>query len=141
VTVFSFFDASTLRPDERDITWTGTTALNSRGRDMASDSSTYNECCGVPLPGVHGGPRRLVSLSRVSLPSSPSRPPDPHEVKHGGFRILALKPPRGADFTYRSPAITEAVRRLQADDAVIDLIVGRFTLPKMLGCKVKSPAV
>ena len=32
-------------------------------------------CCGVTLQGVHGALRRLGSLSRVSLSSSPSRPP------------------------------------------------------------------
>jgi ATP-dependent DNA ligase len=51
-----------------------------------------------------------------------------HEVKHDGFRILARKQGervqvwsrRGADFTYRFPAITEAVRRLPVDMALID---------------------
>jgi bifunctional non-homologous end joining protein LigD len=51
-----------------------------------------------------------------------------HEVKHDGFRILALKQGervqvwsrRGADFTYRFPAIAEAVRGLSADKALID---------------------
>jgi hypothetical protein len=62
------------------------------------------------------------------------------EVKHDGLRILALKPP-SADFTCRCPTITVAHRRLQVDDAVIDLIAGRFTSPKVLRCKVKSPAV
>jgi bifunctional non-homologous end joining protein LigD len=51
-----------------------------------------------------------------------------HEVKHDGFRILALKQGEqakvwsrpGADFTYRFPIIAEAVRGLSADEAVID---------------------
>ena len=51
-----------------------------------------------------------------------------HEVKHDGFRILARKQGervqvwsrRGADFTYRFPAITEAVRGLPVDKALID---------------------
>jgi bifunctional non-homologous end joining protein LigD len=51
-----------------------------------------------------------------------------HEVKHDGFRILALKQGdraqvwsrRGANFTYRFPAIAEAVRSLSADQALID---------------------
>jgi bifunctional non-homologous end joining protein LigD len=51
-----------------------------------------------------------------------------HEIKHDGFRILALKQGgrvqvwsrRGADFTYRFPAIAEAVRGLNVDRALID---------------------
>jgi bifunctional non-homologous end joining protein LigD len=51
-----------------------------------------------------------------------------HEIKHDGFRILALKQGeriqiwsrRGADFTYRFPRIAEAVRGLAADQALID---------------------
>jgi bifunctional non-homologous end joining protein LigD len=51
-----------------------------------------------------------------------------HEVKHDGFRILARKQDervqvwsrRGADFTYRFPAIAEAVRGLSVEKALID---------------------
>jgi ATP-dependent DNA ligase len=51
-----------------------------------------------------------------------------HEVKQDGFRILVRKlgerskvwSRRGADFTYRFPAIAEAVRGLAADRALID---------------------
>src|SRR5215831_17058438 len=51
-----------------------------------------------------------------------------HEVKHDGFRVLARKlgersmvwSRRGADFTYRFPAIAEAVRGFNADQALID---------------------
>jgi ATP-dependent DNA ligase len=48
-------------------------------------------------------------------------------VKRGCFRILARKQGervtlwsrRGADFTYRFPAIAEAVRGLKADEALM----------------------
>jgi bifunctional non-homologous end joining protein LigD len=51
-----------------------------------------------------------------------------HEIKHDGFRILARKQGervqvwsrRGTDFTYRFPAIAEAVRGLAMDKALID---------------------
>ena len=51
-----------------------------------------------------------------------------HEVKHDGFRLLALKDGgrvrlwsrRGADFTDRFLRIAEAVRRLPADRALLD---------------------
>src|SRR5215467_7812893 len=51
-----------------------------------------------------------------------------HEVKHDGFRVLARKQGervqiwsrRGANFTYRFPAIAEAVRALPVDKALID---------------------
>jgi ATP-dependent DNA ligase len=51
-----------------------------------------------------------------------------HEIKHDGFRILARKQGdrvqlwsrRGAVFTYRFPAIAEAVRGLACDSALID---------------------
>jgi bifunctional non-homologous end joining protein LigD len=51
-----------------------------------------------------------------------------HEIKHDGFRILARKQGdriqvwsrRGADLTYRLPAIAEAVRGLNVDRALID---------------------
>jgi bifunctional non-homologous end joining protein LigD len=51
-----------------------------------------------------------------------------HEVKHDGFRIVALKQGarvkvwsrRAADFTDRFARIAEAVRGLSADEAVID---------------------
>jgi ATP dependent DNA ligase domain len=49
-----------------------------------------------------------------------------HEVKHDGFRILALKQGervqvwsrRGADLTYRFSAIAEAVRRTASMNAI-----------------------
>jgi bifunctional non-homologous end joining protein LigD len=51
-----------------------------------------------------------------------------HEIKHDGFRILARKQGermqvwsrRGADFTYRFPAIAEAVRGLAWNSALLD---------------------
>jgi ATP-dependent DNA ligase len=51
-----------------------------------------------------------------------------HEIKHDGFRILALKQGervqvwsrRGADFTYRFPTIAKAVGSLNVDRALID---------------------
>jgi bifunctional non-homologous end joining protein LigD len=51
-----------------------------------------------------------------------------HEIKHDGFRILAWKQGervlvwsrRGADFTNRFQRIAEAVRGLNADEALID---------------------
>lgn len=50
-----------------------------------------------------------------------------HEIKHDGFRILAVKGERvqiwsrrGADFTHRFPAIAEAVRELACERALID---------------------
>jgi bifunctional non-homologous end joining protein LigD len=51
-----------------------------------------------------------------------------HEIKHDGFRILARKQGErvqiwsrlGADFTYRFPAIAEAIRALACDSALID---------------------
>jgi bifunctional non-homologous end joining protein LigD len=51
-----------------------------------------------------------------------------HEIKHDGFRVLALKDGervkvwsrRGADFTERFPRIAEAVRGLPVDGALID---------------------
>jgi bifunctional non-homologous end joining protein LigD len=73
-----------------------------------------------------------VGFIRPCEPTLADRPPAGpgwlHEVKHGGFRILALKQGervqvwsrRGADFTYRFPIIAEAVRSLSADKALID---------------------
>jgi bifunctional non-homologous end joining protein LigD len=60
-----------------------------------------------------------------------ARPPDPgwsHEIKHDGFRIVALKQGalvkvwsrRAADFTGRFQRIAEAVRGLNVDQAMID---------------------
>ena len=51
-----------------------------------------------------------------------------HEVKHDGFRVLARKQGervrvwsrRGADSTYRFPAIAEAIRGINVDRALID---------------------
>jgi bifunctional non-homologous end joining protein LigD len=51
-----------------------------------------------------------------------------HEVKHDGFRVLARNrgehvdvwSRRSADFTYRFPAIAEAVRGQSPDEALID---------------------
>jgi hypothetical protein len=51
-----------------------------------------------------------------------------HEIKHDGFRILARKEGervqvwsrRGATFTYRFPAIAQAVRGLNVGRALID---------------------
>ena len=73
-----------------------------------------------------------VGFVRPCEPTLVDRPPAGagwlHEVKHDGFRILARKQGeqvkiwsrRGADFTYRFPAIAEAVRGLSADQALID---------------------
>jgi bifunctional non-homologous end joining protein LigD len=60
--------------------------------------------------------------------SSACRPWMVHEIKHDGFRVLALKDGervkvwsrRGADFTERFPRIAEAVRGLPVDGALID---------------------
>ena len=69
------------------------------------------------------------------IPCNPklvSRPPAGpgwlHEIKHDGFRILARKQGervtlwtrRGADYTDKLPGIAQAVRRLRADEALID---------------------
>jgi bifunctional non-homologous end joining protein LigD len=73
-----------------------------------------------------------LGVIRPCEPSLVDRPPAGpgwlHEVKHDGFRILARKQGErvhiwsrhGADFTYRFPAIAEAVRGLAADRALID---------------------
>ena len=58
----------------------------------------------------------------------PAGPQWLHEIKHDGFRVLALKDGervkvwswRGADFTERFPRIAEAVRDLSVDRALID---------------------
>ena len=58
----------------------------------------------------------------------PAGPGWPHEDKHDGFDILDLKQRerdtlcsrRSADFTDRFSRITEAVRGLSADEALID---------------------
>ena len=68
----------------------------------------------------------LCEPTLADLP--PAGPGWLHEVKHDGFRILARKQGervqvwsrRGADFTYRFPAIAEAVRGLNVDRALID---------------------
>jgi ATP-dependent DNA ligase len=69
---------------------------------------------------------------RPCEPTLVDRPPTGsgwlHEIKHDGFRVLARKQServcvwsrRGADFTHRFPAIAEAVRSLDADQALID---------------------
>jgi hypothetical protein len=68
-----------------------------------------------------------VGFIRPCEPTLTDRPPAGpgwlHEIKHDGFRILARKQGervqvwsrRGADFTYRFPAIAEAVRSLNVD--------------------------
>jgi bifunctional non-homologous end joining protein LigD len=74
-----------------------------------------------------------VGFVRPCEPTLVDRPPAGagwlHEVKHDGFRILVRKlvgersmvwSRRGADFTYRFPAIAEAVRGLNVDRALID---------------------
>ena len=61
----------------------------------------------------------------VLVDRPPAGPGWLHEVKHDGFRILARKDGeraqvwsrRGADFTYRFPAIAEAVRGLRTNQA------------------------
>jgi bifunctional non-homologous end joining protein LigD len=69
---------------------------------------------------------------RPCEPALVARPPTGpgwlHEVKHGGFRIVALKQGalvkvwsrRAADFTGRFQRIAEAVRGLSADEAMVD---------------------
>ena len=60
--------------------------------------------------------------------SPPAGPGWLHEIKHDGFRVLALKQGervkvwsrRGADFTERFPRIADAVRGLACDEALID---------------------
>jgi bifunctional non-homologous end joining protein LigD len=79
--------------------------------------------------------RRFTPLGfvRPCEPTLVDRPPAAgagwlHEVKHDGFRILALKrgervlvwSRRGADFTDRFFRIADAVRGLNADEAMID---------------------
>jgi bifunctional non-homologous end joining protein LigD len=73
-----------------------------------------------------------VGFARPCEPALVDRPPvGPgwlHEVKHDGFRIVALKQGdriqvwsrRGVDFTSRFSRIAEAVRSLPADEALID---------------------
>jgi bifunctional non-homologous end joining protein LigD len=88
-----------------------------------------------------------VGFIRPTEPTLVARPPSGpgwlHEVKHDGFRILALKQGErvrvwsrhGADFTYRFPAIAEAVRGLSADEALIDgeaVVVA--TARRLTGC-------
>jgi bifunctional non-homologous end joining protein LigD len=97
---------------------------------MTSVSPTYNECCGVPLPGVHGGPRRLVFLpcQPLLVDHPPAGPDWLHEVKHDGYRIIARKDGSrvtlwtryGTNFTDRLPKVAEAVCSLAADSALID---------------------
>jgi hypothetical protein len=72
------------------------------------------------------------SFLRPCEPTLADRPPAGagwlHEIKHDGFRVLARKrgdrvqiwSRRGTDFTYRFPAIAEAVRSLAVDRALID---------------------
>jgi ATP-dependent DNA ligase len=74
----------------------------------------------------------MSASSARAEPTLTGRPPAGpgwlHEVKHDGFRILARKQGervqvwsrRGADFTYRFPAIAEAVRSLACERAFID---------------------
>jgi len=62
--------------------------------------------------------RRAAGLIEPCLPSPATGPDWLHEIKHDGLRILAGKrlelvnvwSCRGADFTYRFPAIAEAAR-------------------------------
>jgi bifunctional non-homologous end joining protein LigD len=69
---------------------------------------------------------RPCELTLVDRP--PAGPGCQHEVKHDGPRVLAHKQGervqiwsrRGADFTYRFPAIAEVVRGLNVDRALID---------------------
>ena len=73
---------------------------------------------------------------RPCEPTLTDRPPAGpgwlHEIKHDGFRILARKQGervqvwsrRGADFTYRFPAIAEAVRGLKVDRAFAPALNG-----------------
>jgi bifunctional non-homologous end joining protein LigD len=69
---------------------------------------------------------RPCELVLVDRP--PAGPGWLHEIKHDGFRILALKQGervqvwsrRGADFTYRFPTIAKAVGSLNVDRALID---------------------
>jgi bifunctional non-homologous end joining protein LigD len=73
-----------------------------------------------------------VGFIRPCEPALVDRPPAGpgwlHEVKHDGFRVLARKQGErvrvwsryGADFTHRFPAIAEAVRGLNVDQALID---------------------
>jgi ATP-dependent DNA ligase len=78
---------------------------------------------------------RVCARARASLSSSPARlraPIGRHEVKHDGYRILArkdgsrvtLRSRCGAKFTDKLPKVAEAVRSLQAENALIDTGVG-----------------
>ena len=76
------------------------------------------------VPAPRWRRNRPVGFIRPCEPSLAARPPSGpgwlHEVKHDGFRILPRKQGdqvkiwsrRGADFTYRVPAIAEAARGL-----------------------------
>jgi len=86
---------------------------------------------GVPLRPSGAATRHSGSFA-LCEPTLVDRPPAGsgwfHEVKDGGFRVLARKQRervllwsrRGADFTDRFSRIAEAVRGLNADDALID---------------------
>jgi bifunctional non-homologous end joining protein LigD len=74
-------------------------------------------------------PAGFILPCNPTLVDHPPNGPDwLHEIKHDGFRILARKQGakvtlwsrRGTDLTDRMPQITEAVRGLPADEALID---------------------
>jgi bifunctional non-homologous end joining protein LigD len=88
------------------------------------------------MPFKHASPRRRRSppsgFIRICEPVLVSRPPTGpdwlHEVKHDGFRMLALKDGarvrlwsrRGTDYTDRLTRIAEAVQGLPAERALVD---------------------
>ena len=86
----------------------------------------------MALPNAHLAAQSPIGFIRPCEPTLVDRPPAGsgglHEVKHDGFRILARKQGervtlwsrRGANFTDRFSRIAEAVRSLNANDALID---------------------
>jgi bifunctional non-homologous end joining protein LigD len=97
---------------------------------MAKTSDLKTVAWHAPAPRWRRNPP--LGFLRPSESTLVARPPAGpgwlHEIKHDGFRILARKQGervsvwsrRGADFTYRFPAIAEAVRGQSADKALID---------------------
>jgi bifunctional non-homologous end joining protein LigD len=82
----------------------------------------------TPLWRRNPPPGFIRPCEPVLVDRPPAGPGWLHEIKHDGFRILALKQGervqiwsrRGADFTGRFTRIADAVRGLSADEAVID---------------------